>query len=497
MPNHEVAVGRRPSVARTLAGRRTFGQVDSLLSVASLALILLVSIALAAVAARQPSFLSPVATGRPFPSWMAGPLAGVWPGRLPQERTLQWLVSAALALLLLAYVVVVWEAPRIRARWVITTILALHLLFLLAPPLQYTDVFNYINYGRMGVVHHLNPYTVTPVHEPHNDPAYAYSNWHYLRSPYGPLFTLLTYAIVPLGVALSFWLLKLITAVCSIGLLALVWRGATKLERSPTRAVALVGLNPVVLLWGLGGVHIDFPMMLLVVGASYLLLASRGWGETRSDDLAERRRPLTHEFVAGCMLVGAVGIKASAVVFLPLGVAMARRRVHVLAGMALAAAILAVATLIVFGPDTAGLLQQAGLVSPEGIPNLIGIALGFGGATSALRAVLAGIAAIIVLAAAARAWRRPPGIMRYACVSAFAAILTLGWSPPWYVLWALPFVALVGSIRWRAAAVVYTVYALIASGPNIADIEGFLHFSPRSDQLGRQHIQHFEHLASE
>ena len=86
-------------------------------------------------------------------------------------------------------------------RWAIAAILAVHAIFLLAPPLALTDVFNYINYGRMEVVHHLNPYTTIPILEPHSDPSYALSNWHQLLSPYGPLFTLLTFALVPLGVA--------------------------------------------------------------------------------------------------------------------------------------------------------------------------------------------------------------------------------------------------------------------------------------------------------
>ena len=79
--------------------------------------------------------------------------------------------------------------------------MAVHAIFLLAPPLALTDVFNYINYGRMEVVHHLNPYTTIPIFEPHSDPSYALSNWHQLLSPYGPLFTLMTFAVVPLGVA--------------------------------------------------------------------------------------------------------------------------------------------------------------------------------------------------------------------------------------------------------------------------------------------------------
>ena len=92
----------------------------------------------------------------------------------------------------------------------------MHAIFLLAPPLALTDIFNYINYGRMEVVHHLNPYTTIPILEPHSDPSYALSNWHQLLSPYGPLFTLLTFAVVPLGVAASFWVLKVLLAAASL-----------------------------------------------------------------------------------------------------------------------------------------------------------------------------------------------------------------------------------------------------------------------------------------
>ena len=107
--------------------------------------------------------------------------------------------------------------PRLRARWAIAAIVAVHAIFFLAPPLALTDIFNYINYGRMEVVHHLNPYTTIPVLEPHNDPSYTLSNWHQLLSPYGPLFTILTFAVVPLGVAASFWTLKGLLAAPSLG----------------------------------------------------------------------------------------------------------------------------------------------------------------------------------------------------------------------------------------------------------------------------------------
>ncbi len=77
-----------------------------------------------------------------------------------------------------------------------------------------------------------------PVHddpdlEPHSDPSFALSNWHQLLSPYGPLFTLLTFAVVPLGVAGSFWALKGILCVTSLAIILLVWRCAQHARSRP------------------------------------------------------------------------------------------------------------------------------------------------------------------------------------------------------------------------------------------------------------------------
>ena len=86
--------------------------------------------------------------------------AGLLPGLTGNPTKLAWLVSGLLALMYLLYLGAVATAPRLRARWTIAAVLAIHVIFLLAPPLSYTDVFNYVNYGRMGVVHHLNPYVL-------------------------------------------------------------------------------------------------------------------------------------------------------------------------------------------------------------------------------------------------------------------------------------------------------------------------------------------------
>ena len=69
--------------------------------------------------------------------------------------------------------------------------MVLHVILLMSPPLQLTDVFNYLGYARLGGLHHLNPYTHV-IRQEFFDPIYRFSTWHNLRSPYGPLFTALT-----------------------------------------------------------------------------------------------------------------------------------------------------------------------------------------------------------------------------------------------------------------------------------------------------------------
>src|SRR5436190_473868 len=78
--------------------------------------------------------------------------------------------------------------PHLSWRLILGCVIALHVILLLSAPLQLNDVFNYLGYARLGAVHHVNPYAHgigTALH----DPAYRFSSWHHLRSPYGPLFT--------------------------------------------------------------------------------------------------------------------------------------------------------------------------------------------------------------------------------------------------------------------------------------------------------------------
>src|SRR6476469_5175000 len=224
------------------------------------------------IAANRPSILSATSHAGYFPHWMTGPLGGLLPWLTRSSSTLKYLFSGAIVAMYVSYVAGLRYVPRLPARWAIAAVVAVHAIFLLSPPLALTDIFNYVNYGQMEVVHGLNPYTSIPILEPHNDPSFDLSNWHQLLSPYGPLFTMITFVVVPLGVAASFWVLKSLLAVASLATIYLVWKCARLLGRDPVAAIVLVGLNPIVLVWGLGGDHNDFLMMFFIVLGFYLLL---------------------------------------------------------------------------------------------------------------------------------------------------------------------------------------------------------------------------------
>jgi hypothetical protein len=481
----------RDRSARALAGTNR----AQVLGAACLLTILAGSLLVVVMAADRPGALSPTTHYSFFPHWMAGPLGGLWPSFTRNSTTIRWLFTGAIALMYAAYLIALSRAPALRARAVIGAIVLAHGVFLLAPPLALTDVFNYINYGRMEVVHNLNPYTTIPILEPHGDPSYSLSNWHQLLSPYGPLFTLLTFAFVPLGVAGSFWALKALLAAASLTTIALVWRCAELLGRDPVKAIMLVGLNPIVLVWGLGGDHNDSLMVLCIVLGFYLLL--------RADERSAREqgsvlRPLSPpHLAAGAAFVAAAAIKASAAVLIPVvlaGLLRSRARLaHVALGMALAGVAVGGASLIAFGLHVPDLNTQSRLVTSESVPNLIGLAFGAGGETNSLRVALSGLLALSVLACCVQAWRRGSSLAASGWASV-ALLVTLSWVLPWYVLWVLPMAALATSRRLRVASAVLGVYLIISWAPASSLVWDEIGFHPEKTSLGRLHQRYVKEL---
>ena len=89
-------------------------------------------------------------------------------------------------------------------------IVAAHVILLLGPPFQLTDMCNYLGYARLGGLHGLNPYTHVIGQEMH-DPIYHFATWHNLHSPYGELFTALTYPLAFLPLPVAYWIVKVVT----------------------------------------------------------------------------------------------------------------------------------------------------------------------------------------------------------------------------------------------------------------------------------------------
>jgi hypothetical protein len=479
---------------------------------AALLLLLAGSVLIVVVSADRPSLLAPTTHASFFPHWMAGPLGGLWPGLTGNGTSLRWLFTGAVVAMYLAYVAALRCAVRLPARWVIGSILAVHAIYLLAPPLALTDVFNYINYGRMEMVHHLNPYTTIPISEPHSDPSFALSNWHQLLSPYGPLFTLLTFAVVPLGVAGSFWALKCILALASLATLYLVWRCARLLGRDPVAAIVLVGLNPIVLVWGLGGDHNDFLTMFMIVLGFYLLLRARAsLARPRSGERAEtggavallaRLRdwllpPSPAEIAAGAAFATAAGVKASAGILIPVVLAgllrTPRRLVQVMLGMAAAGVLIALVSLIAFGLHIPDLNTQSRLVTNESVPNLVGLLIGVGGENEPVRLAMSGVLGASVVLCCVVAWRRREAIAASGWASV-ALLLTLSWVLPWYVLWVLPLAALAGSRRLRNVALVLGAYLIVAWAPASTLVWNAIGFHPEKTPLGRLHQRYVKEL---
>jgi Glycosyltransferase family 87 len=379
-----------------------------------------------------------------FPGWESGPLHGLF-GRLPYDyKTAMIVYSGVVVAMLVAYGVILLSVRSLSMRTIAICIVALHVILLMSPPQQLTDVFNYLGYARLGAVHHLNPYTHGINWELH-DPVFRFSTWHNLHSPYGYLFTAISYPIALLPIPVAYWAVKLLAVGLSLAFIALVWQCARLLGRDPRFAVVFVAANPIYLMYAIAGFHNDFFMLVPSTAAIALLLARR-------------------DRAAGAALMIAVAVKFTAVLLLPFLLIAARppgRRLRVLTGAVLAAVPLAVLSLALFGFTFPNLQDQSTLLTDFSVPNIVGDILGLGGGSPTLLRV-ANIALVAVVLY--ELWRRREWISS-AGWSTLALVMSLAWLVPWYVIWVLPLAALGTSIKLRRATIAFTVYLVIAFVP--------------------------------
>jgi hypothetical protein len=415
---------------------------------------LVVSLAVLCVdAAASPSRYVPADSGG-WPSWLSGPLHGL--GSQLGKGGFQTLMLVICA----SYLVALAAARALPLAALVAAVIAAHLILLLGPPLISQDVFGYLAFGRMGALHGLDPYTHFPA-EAAADPVFGFIGWPFQHSPYGPLFTLASYAAAPLGLAGGLWALKTLATLASLGAIWLTAEAAARLGRSRAFALAFLGLNPVLLVLAVGGAHND-TLLLLALGLALLLSAPRAAGAA-----AASSRPRA----AALALAGGVGIKLTAGLVLPflvLGQRAARERWRVaLSGVAGLAAVAAVGV-AGFGPHALGFLgavgEQQQLIATHSVPAETARLLGLHGTPAWWRHIW--VAAFVVVLAYAL-WRTARGTdWRVAAGwTTIALLCSTAWLLPWYAVWPLPLAAVCGDRRLLAATLVVCAYAVLIHLP--------------------------------
>jgi len=334
-----------------------------------------------------------------------------------------------------AYTMLLGLAGRISKRWAIVLVGALQLIVFAGPVLLSTDVFSYIAYARMGVEHAINPYTHGPIAIVH-DPVYQYvgKDWKHVATAYGPLYTLLSYPLAPLGLKAALWGMKFEALLAGAGTLALTWRCAKIRDINPVGALLVVGANPLWVIYGLGGAHNDLIMTLFMMAAV-------------SFSLAGRDAPASASVVAGAL------VKATVAALLPFMILSRRTLAPILGALgALAlAAVLGYAVFGIHGIDLiAALNRDAAFVSTDSFPTELAHLVGKPGVFPIDHDLLKAGLVLIVGYLLWRTWRG------YDWVAAsgwtlLAISVTSTWLLPWYTLWSLPLAVVVRDRRLLAA----------------------------------------------
>lgn len=397
-------------------------------------------------AAGEPSQYVPARSGG-WPPWLAGPLAGLHMSLDSGSFQTLTLIMCASYLLVLAC------ARALPMSALVLAIVAANAILLLGPPLISQDVFGYVGFARMGALHGLDPYTHFAA-QASNDEVFSFLGWPYQHSPYGPLFTLLSYATAPLGVSGALWAFKALAVLCSLGAVALVARAAGRLGQSRRSAAAFVGLNPVLLVLATGGAHNDTAMLLALAAA--LLLTAGASPRFRA--------------AAGALVVG-VGIKVTAglpLVFLVLAPRRWGERRRVIGAGVLSLLALGALGVVGFGTHALGFLNAVGeqqqLVAVHSVPAETARLVGLSGTPDWWRNVFAGLFVVVLVLAL---WRTARGAdWRVAAGWAtLALLLCTAWLLPWYAIWALPLAAVGGDRRLRAATLLFCAYAILIHLP--------------------------------
>ena len=369
--------------------------------------------------------------------------AGAWAGRPSTDRI---------------------RIPAISERWAIVLVAALQVIVFAGPVLVSTDVFSYIAYARMGVEHGLNPYLNGPVAIA-GDPVFKYvgPDWIHVATAYGPLYTLLSYPLAPLGVVGALWGMKLEALLASAGTLVLTRRCARARGLDPVLAIIAVGANPLYVLYGLGGAHNDLIMMLMMMAAVSLMSVARPASP------GGRR-----EAAAAAWVVAGALIKATVAVLLPFMILSRRTLAPILGALAAIAvgALVGYAAFGIHGIDlVAALNRDAAFVSTDSFATEIAHLFGKPGVFPVDHDLLK---AALVLILAHLLWRTWRGY-DWVAASGWALLaisVTSTWLLAWYVLWPLPLAVVTRDRRLLAATLaVQGLFVIHQTSPLLVPVQ--------------------------
>jgi alpha-1,6-mannosyltransferase len=356
---------------------------------------------------------------------------------------------------------VLFWAPRLGRRVVWGSIVVLLVVFACLPPLLSHDVYSYVDYARLGVLHGLDPYVHAPASAP-GDPAFSQVTWTETTSAYGPLFTLATYPLAWLPVDAAVYVLKAASAAAVLATALLVSRLAPARGVDPLRAGAFVALNPLVLVHVVGGPHNDgLAVLLMTLGIAGMLSTREGLG-------------------AGAF-VAAAAVKASSVLTIPFALLaamdrpMGRNRPNserfrsigrFLLGASVVALVLGGSASLVFGWSwlhafaLAG--ENQGRTSHMSIPITTARLTGLD--PDAVRIAFGALFAALIVHLLIWTWRGNDWL-RATAWATVGLLLATAWLLPWYLLWPLPAAALSRDRALQLLVLALTAYQLGARIP--------------------------------
>lgn len=375
----------------------------------------------------------------------------------------------------------------------------LGMTLVLLPSLPSDDVFSYILYGRISVVHHANPLIVTPAAFP-QDPFLTLVFWRGVRSVYGPVWLSLSCGLTALAGALGGSLTTYVLLFKLLGLAAhltnavLIWGILSRLApRHRLLGTLLYAWNPLCLLEFCASAHNDAVMLTFALLGIYCLARSWEWAAPLAFGLSiSTKYVLLALLLAYLLLIIWRGTAR--------GETLRRAVVSAAWRLGLVLAVIIVTALpfwagpqtfaaILYSPPTQQ-LDNSLLESLSWPLRAVAQAIGFPRATAAsLIEIGLKLAALVVflllwLRELRRARDLPAMLMAWGWMLFWYVVIASGWFWPWYVTWVVALAALLpwgmlseatlllagGALTLYAflplyAAPIYGVRAWLAFGP--------------------------------